>query len=57
MASREKECIACKETKPTGDYRRGQLVCKDCENDPNVCYEKKCRDCDEIEIQQTLPEK
>jgi len=46
--AKEKDCIACKETKPNGDYRRGQLVCKNCENDPNVYYEKKCRDCDEM---------
>ena len=48
MATKEKECIACEETKSNGEFRRGQTVCKDCENDPDVYYEKKCRDCSEM---------
>jgi hypothetical protein len=48
MASKEKECIACEETKPNSEYRRGQPVCKECENDPDVHYEKRCRDCNDM---------
>lgn len=48
MASKEKVCIACKKSKPSSEYRRGQYVCKMCEEDPTVVYEKECNDCKEM---------
>jgi len=41
------ECAGCKEEKSKPSFRRGQIVCQECEKDPTISYEKECIECKE----------
>lgn len=48
-----KICISCNETKTTNFFKRGQPICKDCEND-GVIYDKLCKNCDNYKPSNTF---
>lgn len=47
MPVKDRTCEICKEEKTTRDFRRAQMICKVCESDSNVRYQKTCNQCNE----------
>jgi len=42
-----KNCVGCNEEKDKKAFRRNQIICQECEVNPEIVYDKKCVDCGE----------
>ena len=43
-----KTCVGCNQEKDKKSFRRNQIICQECEVNPEIVYDKKCVDCGEV---------